>query len=1181
MPTAPTDAATAAAASSPAAREPAAAPASAPIANPFATLPALVPALPESGRRVALPALAGSADAVALAQVALAARDAHRILAIVCADAHAAARLAEEIAWFAPQLEVGVFPDWETLPYDHFSPHQDLVSERLATLYRVTRGECDVVLVAAQTALYRLPPQSFLAAHTFFLTQGERLDIEALRSQLALAGYTHVTQVVSPGEFSIRGGLIDLFPMGSALPYRLDLFGDDIESIKTFDVDSQRTLYPMREVRLLPAREFPLDDAGRTRFRGRFREVFEGDPSRSILYKDISAGIAPGGIEYYLPLFFDATATFVDYLPRDAVIATHADVQAAIARFWQDTDSRYRLLHGDKARPLLPPPQLFMPQDEWNGAIKPFSRIAVAPADAQAALPPEAPTRRLPSVQVDRRADDPLAALKGVVATLEGRVLIAAESAGRRETMQQYFAEYGLHPAMVESFAEFVATDARLGLVVSPLQTGFAWPAARLAFVTEAELYAHAVRRGKREAARRTNVDAMVRDLSEMRIGDPVVHEEHGIGRYLGLVTLDVGDGANEFLELKYANDAKLYVPVANLHVISRYSGASPDAAPLHELGSGQWEKAKRKAAQQAHDTAAELLNLYAQRAARSGHVFSFKPHDYDAFAERFGFEETADQKAAIEAVIADLTSGQPMDRLVCGDVGFGKTEVALRAAFIALADGRQVAVLVPTTLLAEQHFQVFSDRFADWPVKLAELSRFRSAKEVKSVLDGLATGRVDLVIGTHKLIQPDVKFKNLGLVIIDEEHRFGVRQKEQLKRLRAEVDVLTLTATPIPRTLAMSLEGIRDFSVIATAPQRRLAIKTFVATFSMGIIREAALRELKRGGQIYFLHNDIDTIGTTAERLAALLPEARIAVAHGQMAERELEHVMRDFYAQRVNLLVCSTIIETGIDVPTANTIIIDRADRFGLAQLHQLRGRVGRSHHQAYAYLLTPPQEALSAQAKKRLEAIQMMEDLGSGFFLAMHDLEIRGAGEVLGDEQSGEMQQIGFQLYADMLKAAVAALKSGKEPDLSQPLGVTTEINLHVAARLPNEYCSDVHERLVLYKRLASCESVADLDLLREELVDRFGPTPEPAQALVACHRLRLAARPLGVVKVDAGPERTTLQFVKEPPFDTGKLILLVQKDGRIRFAGPDRVRIERAAPTLSDRITLVRDFLARLR
>jgi transcription-repair coupling factor (superfamily II helicase) len=844
MPTASTDAATAASASRLTPREPAAA-APIPIATPFATLPALASALPDGGRRIKLPALPESGDSLALAQVALAARAQQRTLAVVCADALAAARLAAEIAWFAPALVVSVFPDWETLPYDHFSPHQDLVSERLATLYRITRGECHVALCAAQTALYRLAPQSYLAAHTFFLTQGEKLDVDALRSQLALAGYTYVSQVVSPGEFSIRGGLIDLYPMGAALPYRLDLFGDEIESIKTFDADTQRTLYPMRDVRLLPAREFPLDDAGRTRFRGRYREVFEGDPSRSTLYKDISAGVAPGGIEYYLPLFFDTTATFIDYFPRDSIVALHGDVDAAIERFWEDTDSRYRLMRGDKARPLLPPPQLFLPHDELRGALKAFGRIEVPVADPKAAIAADGPLRRLPSVQVDRRADDPLASLKHTLDGFDGRMLVCAESAGRRETMQQYFAEYGVRPAVVETFADFVAGDAKVALTSAPLHAGFAWPAARFAFVTEAELYANVVRRGQRDTGRRSNVDAMVRDLSEVRVGDPVVHEEHGIGRYLGLVTLDVGDGVTEFLELIYANDAKLYVPVSNLHVISRYSGASPDAAPLHELGSGQWEKAKRKAAAQAHDTAAELLNLYAQRAARVGHAFSFKQHDYEAFAEGFGFEETPDQQAAIDAVVADLAAGRPMDRLVCGDVGFGKTEVALRAAFIALTDGKQVALLVPTTLLAEQHFQVFSDRFADWPVKLAELSRFRSTKEVRAVLEGLADGRVDLVIGTHKLLQSDVKFKNLGLVIIDEEHRFGVRQKEQLKRLRAEVDVLTLTATPIPRTLAMSLEGIRDFSVIATAPQRRLAIKTFVATFSTGIIREAALREL------------------------------------------------------------------------------------------------------------------------------------------------------------------------------------------------------------------------------------------------------------------------------------------------------------------------------------------------
>jgi transcription-repair coupling factor (superfamily II helicase) len=1137
--------------------------------------------LPAPGQRLRAKTLPGSSDAIALAQLALQCAREKRLLAVVSADALGAQRLADEIPWFAPGLEIALLPDWETLPYDPFSPHHDLVSERLATLYRVSRGECDVLVVAATTALYRLAPPSYLAAFTFFLKQGTRLDANALRAQLSLAGYQHVTQVVSPGEFSIRGGLIDLFPMGSTLPFRLDLFGDDIESIRTFDVDTQRTLYPVPEVRLLPAREFPLDEGGQTRFRSRYREVFEGDPSKSPLYKDVSHGVAPGGIEYYLPLFFEETATLADYLPRNAAIAQVGDVGGAIERFWQDTDARYKLLRGDKARPLLPPNEVFLPQDAFNGALKPFSRIELpaANADAPATRGPAAP---LPPLQVDRRAEDPLAALKRFLATqVDTRVLICAESAGRRETMQQYFAEYGLLLPQVDDLAGFLASEAPVALGVSPLHTGFAWPPAKLAFVTEAELYASIVRRGRRDGARRSNVDAMLRDLSEVRIGDPVVHEEHGIGRYLGLVTLDVGEGPTEFLQLVYANDAKLYVPVSNLHLIGRYSGASPEAAPLHELGSGQWEKAKKRAARQAHDTAAELLNLYAQRAARTGHAFAFTPHDYEAFADGFPFEETADQQAAIDAVITDLTTGRPMDRLVCGDVGFGKTEVALRAAFVALADGKQVAVLVPTTLLAEQHFKVFTDRFADLPVRLTELSRFRSAKEVKAALEGLAAGTLDLVIGTHKLLQADVKFKSLGLVIIDEEHRFGVRQKEQLKKLRAEVDVLTLTATPIPRTLAMSLEGIRDFSVIATAPQRRLAIKTFVSTYSRGIIREAALREMKRGGQVYFLHNDIDTIATTAERLTELLPEARIAVAHGQMAERDLEHVMREFYAQRINFLVCSTIIETGIDVPTANTIIIERADRLGLAQLHQLRGRVGRSHHQAYAYLLTPPEESLSLQAKKRLEAIQMMEDLGSGFYLAMHDLEIRGAGEVLGESQSGEMQEIGFQLYADMLKAAVSALKAGREPDLSAPLGVTTEINLHVPALLPEIYCNDVHERLVLYKRLANCDSAEELEALQEELVDRFGRPPEPALALLACHRLRLVAKPLGVAKIDAGPERSTLQFVKHPPFDAGALILLVQRDGRIRFAGPDRIRIERAAPTLADRVALVRDFLGRLR
>ena len=1143
--------------------------------------PRLLPERPLPARKTLAAPLTGSADALALAQYAASAAERGELTAIVCSEALAAQRLASEIAWFAPALRVATLPDWETLPYDHFSPHQDLVSERLATLYHASRGECDVLLVAASTGLYRLAPPSYLAAYTFFLSQGEQLDVERLRSQLALGGYQHVTQVVSPGEFSVRGGLIDLYPMGSALPYRIDLLDEEIESIKSFDVDTQRTLYPVPNVRLLPAREFPQDDVARARFRGRYREVFEGDPSKSPLYRDISNGVTPGGIEYYLPLFFDATATLADYLPSNATVCLHGDVAAAVERFWQDTEARYRLLRGDPERPLLAPHDLFLPVDEFNGVLKPFARIelpAMDPAGSETARRNR--TEALPPLQVERRAGDPLHALKRFATSTRERVLIVADGLGRRETMQQYFAEYGFKPVIVADWDEFVRGDASPALAVGPVHAGFAWPDAGIAVVTEAELYADVVRATVKRDVRRSNVEAMLRDLSEVRIGDPVVHEEHGIGRYLGLVTLDLGDGPNEFLHLEYANEAKLYVPVANLHLISRYSGAAPEAAPLHELGSGQWERAKRKAAQRAHDTAAELLNLYAQRAAREGHAFRFDVHDYEAFAAGFPFEETADQAAAIEAVIKDLITGKPMDRLVCGDVGFGKTEVALRAAFIALADGKQVAVLVPTTLLAEQHFETFGNRFADLPVKLAELSRFRTGKEAKAVLEGLADGRIDLVIGTHRLIQKDVKFKRLGLVIIDEEHRFGVRHKEQLKRMRAEVDVLTLTATPIPRTLALSLEGLRDFSVIATAPERRLAIKTFVSPYAPGIVREAVLRELKRGGQVYYLHNDIATIATKADKLRALMPEARLAIAHGQMPERELEHVMRDFYHQRCNLLLCSTIIESGLDVPSANTMIIDRADRFGLAQLHQLRGRVGRSHHQAYAYLLTPPEEALSTLAKKRLEAIQLMEELGSGFYLAMHDLEIRGAGEVLGEAQSGEMAQIGFQLYVDMLKAAVDGLKAGREPDLTEPLGVTTEIGLHVPALLPETYCSDVHERLVLYKRLANCETEDQLTAMQEELIDRFGLPPAPTQALLACHRLRIAAKAFGVTKIDAGPERSQIQFAPNPPFDSSKLIALIQKDRRHKLAGPDKVRIEREAPTLEERVAVVREFLGRL-
>ncbi|WP_312437385.1 transcription-repair coupling factor [Janthinobacterium sp.] len=1142
---------------------------------------ALKKSLPKPGNRYALPALYGSSDACALALAALELKSRGQMLAVVVAQASDGQRLLDEIPWFGgAQLRCHLLPDWETLPYDAFSPHQDLVSERLATLHEIQNRQCDVLIVPATTALVRLAPPSFLAAYTFFFKKGETLDEARLKSQLTLAGYSHVSQVMSPGEYSVRGGLLDLFPMGSALPYRLDLFGDTIETIRTFDADTQRSLYPVHEVRLLPGREFPMDETARTTFRSRWREQFEGDPSRSVVYKDISSGIASAGIEYYLPLFFEETATLFDYLPPDASLALVGEIDGAIGRFWTDTQSRYRFLKADRERPILPPESLFLSDEQFFALAKPYARLAIAKSNDALASELSAP---LPNIAVNRRADDPLANLRSFLLQPGRRVMVCAESNGRRETLQQYFAEYDLQLTPVEGSDGFLQSDAKLMLGVAPLHAGFELytDEGNLAFITETELYAGSGRRvGKKKQEGVTQVESMVRDLSELKIGDPVVHINHGIGRYMGLTSMDLGEGETEFLHLEYAKDTKLYVPVSQLHVISRYSGASPEDAPLHSLGSGQWEKAKKRAADQVRDTAAELLNLYARRALRQGHAFEYSSHDYERFADSFGFEETPDQAEAIHNVIKDMTSGKPMDRLVCGDVGFGKTEVALRAAFIAVMGGKQVAILAPTTLLAEQHAQTFADRFADWPVRIAELSRFRSGKEITQAFKGMADGTLDIIIGTHKLLSDDVKFTRLGLVIIDEEHRFGVRQKEALKALRAEVDVLTLTATPIPRTLGMALEGLRDFSIIATAPQKRLAIKTFVRSEGEAIIREACLRELKRGGQIYFLHNEVETIQNRLAMLTELLPEARIAVAHGQMHERDLEKVMRDFVAQRFNILLCTTIIETGIDVPTANTIIMHRADKFGLAQLHQLRGRVGRSHHQAYAYLLVHDVQGLTKLAQRRLDAIQQMEELGSGFYLAMHDLEIRGAGEVLGESQSGEMTEIGFQLYSDMLNEAVRSLKAGKEPDLAAPLASTTEINLHVPALLPADFCGDVHERLSIYKRLANCATQDKIDDIQEELIDRFGKLPDPVKALIETHRLRIAAKTVGIVKIDVHGEAATLQFMAKPPIDPMRIIELIQKNRHIKLHGQDKLKISAAMPDLAARVTQIKTTIKQL-
>lgn len=1165
-------------------------------------------------------------------------------------DAETALRLQTAWQFFRPSDNALFLPDWETLPYERFSPHQDLVSERLSVLWQLKNGLADALFVPVATAMQRLAPAPFLLGRTFWLKTGQRLDIAALRQNLVEAGYSAVSNVVAGGEFAVRGGIVDLFPTGSDTPYRIDLFDDEIDSIKTFDPDSQRTVAPVSEIRLLPAHEFPTDDEAQKIFRSRFREEVNGNPNEAAVYKAVSNGQFGAGVEYYLPLFFeDGCATLFDYIGADALAVCVGDVHAEARRFEGEVKSRFQMAQGDATYPPLPPQHLYLAADQFSGCLKAYPQIHPELGGTAFALP---------NVAVNRQSEQSLQALQDFQTTFDGRILLTAESAGRRETMLGFFAQHGLKPKSVDGWQAFLQSDARLCITVTPLAYGFRLeqpensvgrilesdiPAASdilsdtgirpteisddlsgslkaqtssetqnrrvcelvsrtetadgacpqghtlqgslkttpaLAVITESDLYQYVAK--SRSSTRRKKhaavSDGLLRDLAEISIGDPVVHEEHGIGRYMGLVSMDLGGEAQEMMLLEYAGEAQLYVPVSQLHLISRYSGSAHENVQLHKLGSAAWNKAKRKAAEKARDTAAELLNLYARRAAQEGYKFQFDEEGYRAFADGFGYEETEDQAAAIAAVIKDLTQARPMDRLVCGDVGFGKTEVALRAAFVAVMGGKQVAVLAPTTLLVEQHAQNFADRFADFPVKVAQLSRFNSSKETKAALAGMADGTVDIVIGTHKLVQDDIAFKNLGLVIIDEEHRFGVRQKEQLKKLRANVDILTLTATPIPRTLSMALEGLRDFSLITTAPSRRLAVKTFVKPFSEGSVREAVLRELKRGGQVFFLHNEVDTIENMRERLETLLPEARIGVAHGQLRERELEQVMRDFLQQRFNVLLCSTIIETGIDIPNANTIIINRADKFGLAQLHQLRGRVGRSHHQAYAYLLTP--EYITKDAEKRLDAIAAADELGAGFTLAMQDLEIRGAGEILGEGQSGEMVQVGFTLYTEMLKQAVRDLKKGRQPDLDAPLGVTTEIKLHSPALLPESYCPDIHERLVLYKRLATCENEGQINSIHEELVDRFGLPEQPVTTLLESHRLRLAAKSLGITAIDASSDSLTLTFGKHTSVEPADIILLMQSNKNYRMAGADKLRVTAVMEDVETRVKTVRAVLKKL-
>jgi len=1127
--------------------------------------------------------LYGSATALWLAE---AARKASGPLLIITANARQAGRLEEELYFFrASGLYVETFPAWETLPYDLFSPHPDIVSQRLrmlSTLPRLARG---IVIVDVETVMQRLAPQPYIDAHAFDLKLGETFDLGAFRERLSRAGYTAAAQVMAPGEFAVRGSIIDLFPMGSASPYRIDLFDDEIETIRIFDPDTQRSDEQVQALRLLPAREFPLTAEGIQAFKRRFRIRFPGDLTRMSIYRDIAEGAPPAGIEYYLPLFFENTSTLLDYLPGNALVAAETGLESLAAPVLEAIQARHAQREHDTERPILKPAEIFMTGPECAQRLTAFRRIELSGAEldplAQTLPYQNFATRPPPSLRIDARSEDPARALAEFLAGFDGRALIAAESAGRREMLLDILRQRDLHPALVDGWPEFVQSEAALAITVSPISTGLVLSDPPLALIAEEQLFGERAQQQRRRRRPERDPERIIRDLSDLLPGAPVVHEEYGVGRFVGLATLEAGGLTSEYLLLEYADSDKLYVPVQALELVSRYTGAPAESAPLHKLGGDAWEKAKRKAAQRIRDTAAELLDLYSRREARQGEQLQADEADLRAFEAAFAFEETPDQAQAIEQVIADLGSARPMDRVVCGDVGFGKTEVALRAAFVAVQAGKQVAVLVPTTLLAQQHYQSFADRFADWPVKVESMSRFRSAREVNQTLQNLASGQTDIVVGTHRLLQDTVKFKHLGLVIIDEEHRFGVKDKERMKQLRAEVDILTLTATPIPRTLNMAMGGLRELSLITTPPVSRLSIRTFVSQWDAAMVREACLREIRRGGQIYFVHNSVETIEKTARALTELVPEARIAIGHGQMRERELEQIMLDFYHQRCNILVCTTIVESGIDVPSANTIIIDRADKFGLAQLHQLRGRVGRSHHQAYAYLMTPPRNLMTADALKRLEAIESLEDLGAGFTLATHDLEIRGAGELLGEEQSGQIQEVGYALYMEMLERAVQALKEGKVPQLDQPMHQGPEVELHVPALLPNDYLPDVHLRLVLYKRIAAAGNAEELRELQVEMIDRFGLLPQPARNLFRIAALKQAARALGLRKVDVGPGGGSVTFEQDTRVEPATLIRYVQQHAHThRLEGGVKLRFTVSMEDEEQRFAAVEALLEEL-
>ena len=1137
----------------------------------------LHPELQKTGQTAYWSRLHGSSKALA---ISVAAKQAGQPLLVITKDSLSATQMIAQLRFYAPgeALPVFSFPDWETLPYDMFSPYQDIISERLHSLFKFSTMQTGILVVSVSTAMYRLLPRDYLMQHSIFVNVGDNIEIQQFRNNMTRRGYRIVSQVMEHGDLAIRGSLIDVFPMGSKQPYRIDLFDNQIDSIRTFDPENQRSLGKTPSVQVLPAREIALDDDGIARFRAGWRRHFEGNPNQCPIYRDVSQSLAPAGIEYYLPLFYRETSSLFDYLPESTVIVMDEGARDAADGFRAEVESRYQQGRGNIERPLLPPTELFLDTPALNSRLKALHRIEIVSLNQPKRNSLEYSSSPPPQLPIDAHASDPLGIFKNFIEQFDGRVLVVAEGLGRRETLLELFSRHRLLPRQVDNWEQFLSGDARLAISVAPLEQGAIIDRPHLAIISESQLFGRQAMQRRLRRRRPQDTEAVLRNLTELTVGAPVVHEQYGVGRYLGLVTLEAGGIPAEYITLEYAEGDKLYVPVAALGLISRFTGVDPEHAPLHKLGGGQWQKARRLAAEKVCDVAAELLELASRRAARPGQKFDLDEDAYQAFIQSFPFEETPDQYDAIVAMLEDMRQDKAMDRLICGDAGFGKTEVALRAAFMAVNNGKQVALLAPTTLLVEQHYRNFTDRFADWPVRVELLSRFRSKKQQQETVNGLAEGQVDVVIGTHKLLQSDIKFARLGLIIIDEEHRFGVRQKEKFKSLRSTVNVLTLTATPIPRTLNMALSDLRELSVITTPPARRLAVKTFVCEWDDMLLQEALLREIKRGGQVFFLHNEVKTIDKMAKQLETLLPEAKVRIAHGQMPERQLESIMLDFYHCRFNVLVCTTIIETGIDVPSANTIIINRADKFGLAQLYQLRGRVGRSHHRAYAYLVVPPRKIMTADAVKRLEAIGSLEELGIGFTLAAHDLEIRGAGAILGEEQSGHIQEIGFGMYMDLLDRAVRALKAGRQPRLDRPLDHGAEIDLHIPSLIPEDFLPDVHTRLIMYKRIASAEDKQQLRELQEEMIDRFGLLPEPIKNLFRMTELKLKANPLGVKKVDLGTTGGQMLFASETNIDPGKIVHLIQSQSQhYRLDGRNKLRISLDLPDADARFTALANLL----